>query len=67
MLASKSGMGKSTVTSSKLSGSGLAPKAQKDSFFVFCYKKMIALFSSIWGKTRKTLWIASTGTHYPYV
>lgn len=62
MLASKNSVGKSTVSSSKLSTGSVATKTQKDSFFVFCYKKMMALFSSLWGKTRKTLWIASTGT-----
>lgn len=63
MLASKNNTGKSTVTSSKLSTSSAVAKPKKDNFFIYCYKRMIAMFASIWGKTRKGLWIVSTGTN----
>lgn len=66
MLASSSkNFGKSTATS-KLSTSLTASKVQKDSFIIFCYKKLVALFSSVWGKTRKTLWIFSTGILFKF-
>lgn len=61
MLASRStSVGKST-NSSKLGGSLASSKIKKDSFFVYAYKRLISLFSAIWGKTRKTMWILSTG------
>lgn len=61
MLASRStSVGKST-NSSKLGGSLASTKPKKDNFFVYAYKRLISLFSAIWGKTRKTMWIFSTG------
>lgn len=62
MLSSRSTTVGKSSTSSKLSSSSLASK-KKDSFLLYCYKRLIAMFSAIWGKTRKTLWILSTGTH----
>jgi hypothetical protein len=63
MLASRSTtIGKST-NSSKLGSSSVAGKHKKDSFLVYCYKKFMTMCTAIWGRTRKTLWILSTGTY----
>ena len=62
MLASRStSVGGKSTNSSKLGNSVVSNKAKKDSFFIYAYKRLISLFSAIWGKTRKTMWIVSTG------
>lgn len=58
MLASRSTVGKPTAT--RTTTNSVANK-KKDSFLIYCYKRLIAMFTAIWGKTRKTLWILSTG------
>lgn len=65
MLSSNNNTGKSTISSSKLSNTGVsAIKPKKENFLFYWYRKMMAMFSTLWGKARKTLWITSTGTYH---
>ena len=49
---------KSTFISSKASSVAM----KKDGFFVYTYKRMWQLLCSLWNRTRRFLWISSTGT-----
>lgn len=42
-------------------------RSNKDSFFVYLYKRVWAWTLAFWGKARKSLWVLSTGNYLSYL
>lgn len=57
MLSSQNKPLRSTVNSSRASSTSV----KKDGFFMYAYKRMMEFLTNFWNRTRRFLWISSTG------